>query len=290
VAISVADRRKLHDRAGGECSFPGCQERHSLQEAHIVAKEAGGPRADSSMPRRELDRYDNLILLCPNHHAVVDGNPAQWTVEKLQAMKTAHEEDVARRLEQTPEPTIVLGEPVEYPNEYADRTHLVPDPQYARNGTIRPPLIRTQKERVTYRLYRVPVISEGHDATNVYVQLAKATPLLQKGLANPILHLAGENPGDHVSFSESKGFSLLNGVPREIDVIAITKSPPYRCFIFSIASDDAMEEHDELDGPYIFRLAAFGGGTRDYKVEVDLRQGTLSMVPVVTAKPEVRRD
>jgi hypothetical protein len=182
---------------------------------------------------------------------------------------------------QSPESTIVLGEPVEYPNEYADRTHLVPDPQYASSGTMRPPLIPTQ-ERVTYRLYRVPITSEGCDATNIYVQMAESAPPLQRGLANPILHLAGDR-----SFIESRGFSLLRGIPREIDVIAVTKSGPYRCFIFSIASDDAMEEHDELDGQYIFRLAAFGGATRDYRVEVDLRQGTLSMTPVVSTKSKV---
>jgi hypothetical protein len=107
VAISVAHRRRLHDRAGGECSFPGCHEGQVLEEAHIVAREPGGPRADPSIPRRELDRYDNLILLCPTHHAVVDVEPEEWTVEKLRAMKTAHEDDVARRLAQTPESTIV---------------------------------------------------------------------------------------------------------------------------------------------------------------------------------------
>jgi len=183
----------------------------------------------------------------------------------------------------TPECTIVLGDPVEYPDEYIDRTHLVPDPQYASSGTMRPPLIPTQ-ERVTYRLWRVPVTSEERDATSIYVQLAESVPPLQTGLPNPMLHLAGDKPPD---FIQSRGFSLLRGVPRDIDVIAITKSPPYRCFIFSVASEDAMEEHDELDGQYVFRLAAFGGTTRDYGVEVDLRRGTLSMVPVGTTKSKV---
>ncbi len=76
MAISVADRKKLHGRAGGECSFPECQDRRGLQEAHIIAKEAGGPRADQSIPKQKLDKYDNVILLCPtHHHAVVDAEP-----------------------------------------------------------------------------------------------------------------------------------------------------------------------------------------------------------------------
>ncbi len=237
-------------------------------EAHIVAKGAGGPRADPSIPRRELDRYENLILLCPtHHHAVVDAEPEEWTVEKLRAMKTAHEEDIARRLAQAPERMIILGEPAEYPNEYCDRT----------NG-----------ENVTYRLFRVPITCKGSDTKGVFVQLLE--PRLRKGLPNPTLHLAGDNPPDHKSFGDSHGFRLSDGIPRHIDVIAITKSPPYTCFIFSIASDDAMEEHGELEGEYIFRLSAFGGGTQDYAVQVDLGLGTLSMVPVIATKSKVGED
>jgi len=224
-------------------------------EAHIVAKRKGGPRADPSMPKHELDRYENLILLCPTHHyAVVDAEPQKWTVDKLRAMKAQHEEDIARRLAQSHGRMITLGDPVEYPNEYCDRT----------NG-----------EHVTYRLFRVPIVSRGADAEGVFVQLLE--PRLQKGLPSPMLHLAGDNPSDHRSFQDSSGFDLSDGVPRHIDVIAITKNPPYRCFIFSNASDDAMEEHDELEGEYTFRLGAFGGGTQDYAVEVDLKHGMLSM-------------
>lgn len=97
MAISVADRKKLHDRAGGECSFPDCGERQGLQEAHIVAKEDGGPRADLSMPKAERDKYDNRIMLCPTHHVVIDKQEQEWPVEKLLAMKSAHEQDVAQR-------------------------------------------------------------------------------------------------------------------------------------------------------------------------------------------------
>ena len=99
MAVSVSDRKKLHGRAGGECSFLECHERRGLQEAHIIAKEGGGPRADPSIPKQELDKYENRILLCPtHHHAVVDAEPEEWTVEKLRAMKTEHEQDIARRL------------------------------------------------------------------------------------------------------------------------------------------------------------------------------------------------
>lgn len=105
VVISVADRKKLRDGAGGECSFPDCRFREHLEEAHIVADKPDGPRGDDSMQKPELDAYSNRILLCRNHHAVVDGDAANWTVEKVKDMKALHEEDIAHRLarEESPE-------------------------------------------------------------------------------------------------------------------------------------------------------------------------------------------
>lgn len=61
------------------------------QEAHIVAREEGGPRGDSPLTPDERDRYDNLILLCLEHHKVVDDDPTTWTVNRLHEMKHEHE-------------------------------------------------------------------------------------------------------------------------------------------------------------------------------------------------------
>src|SRR3990170_316296 len=100
--MSVTDRKRLRDGAGGECSFPDCPVRENLEEAHLVAERADGPRGDAAFTRAQLDSYDNRILLCPNHHTIVDGNPTEWTVDKLRRVKAAHEQDVARRLASTP--------------------------------------------------------------------------------------------------------------------------------------------------------------------------------------------
>lgn len=108
VAISNTDRKRLRDRAAGECSFPECHFRDHLQEAHIVADKATGPRGDASFTNVQLDSYDNRILLCPNHHATVDSDSSTWTVEALQAMKVEHERDVERRLGQ---PAVVTTQP-----------------------------------------------------------------------------------------------------------------------------------------------------------------------------------
>ncbi len=90
-----SDRKKLWGLARGMCSL--CKRPHSeveLEEAHIFAREAGGPRADPHMLPRDLNAYENLILLCPNCHSTVDGDINAWTVERLKREKAAHEEYV----------------------------------------------------------------------------------------------------------------------------------------------------------------------------------------------------
>lgn len=105
MTTSVADRKKLWSKAGGECSFKECKVRgEGLMEAHIVARQDGGPRAEPSLAKKDGDRYENLILLCPNHHyIVVDRDPEEWTVETLHRMKKIHEDEIATRGERLTE-------------------------------------------------------------------------------------------------------------------------------------------------------------------------------------------
>lgn len=48
--------------------------------AHIVAHSDTGPRADPSYPKKLRDKYENLILLCGNHHDIVDVQENTYTV------------------------------------------------------------------------------------------------------------------------------------------------------------------------------------------------------------------
>jgi hypothetical protein len=61
------------------------------EECHIVAREQDGPRGESELGREERDDYENLILLCCNHHALIDGDAAGWPVARVKAMKAEHE-------------------------------------------------------------------------------------------------------------------------------------------------------------------------------------------------------
>ncbi len=67
------------------------------QEAHIRSSKADGPRYEAGFER--VDEYDNLILLCPTHHIVVDkDNGAHFSSADLEQMKADHEADVASRM------------------------------------------------------------------------------------------------------------------------------------------------------------------------------------------------
>jgi hypothetical protein len=93
----------LWARAAGMCSHPDCKKRLLLEasgsdeaakigeSAHIIAAMPAGPRGDSEVGNRELNGYENLILLCPNCHATVDKQPDLYMVEKLRTWKAEHE-------------------------------------------------------------------------------------------------------------------------------------------------------------------------------------------------------
>ena len=111
MGITLRDRRLLYHAAGGMCAFPTCDRTlcspdaaangsavNVGEEAHIVAREADGPRGDHPLPEGERDRYDNLILLCTEHHKVIDDatQVPTYTVDRLRQMKVDHEEAIER--------------------------------------------------------------------------------------------------------------------------------------------------------------------------------------------------
>ncbi|HXW33311.1 MAG TPA: HNH endonuclease signature motif containing protein [Acidimicrobiales bacterium] len=56
--------------------------------AHICAKSPDGPRHDPSLLPDKVDDFDNLILLCPNHHHEIDFlRPADFPASYLREMK-----------------------------------------------------------------------------------------------------------------------------------------------------------------------------------------------------------
>lgn len=97
------DLKILFQRSGNRCAFPKCYKSLTYFEdssnghinlsevAHIVARSGDGPRGDYPLPMDQRDTYENLILLCEEHHHVIDEKKYTYTVERLRQMKADHE-------------------------------------------------------------------------------------------------------------------------------------------------------------------------------------------------------
>lgn len=93
----------LFQRSGNQCAFPDCNRVLTAasspvdevvvlgEVAHIVAESPDGPRGASPLTREDRNRYANLVLLCNNHHQIVDSQPETYTIEWLKARKEEHE-------------------------------------------------------------------------------------------------------------------------------------------------------------------------------------------------------
>ena len=61
------------------------------QICHIYAVSTDGPRGKAGLTDKELNSPENLILLCPNHHTVVDKQFETYPAEMLKQWKQDHE-------------------------------------------------------------------------------------------------------------------------------------------------------------------------------------------------------
>ena len=96
-------RRTLDIQSLNQCAFPGCTSilvEPGIGEAgpaivadtcHIHAVSPGGARWKKGLTTEELNSIDNLILLCKNHHAVVDSQPEVYTAAQLKKWKSERE-------------------------------------------------------------------------------------------------------------------------------------------------------------------------------------------------------
>ena len=106
--ISDRDRKYLWGRAGNRCSYnyrgKKCNAKllthvngmlHATgDECYIVGETPKDTRYVDAFPQRIT--YYNLILLCKEHHALIDSDPDTYTVKMLHEMKDAHEAEVEK--------------------------------------------------------------------------------------------------------------------------------------------------------------------------------------------------
>lgn len=96
-----------------ECTHPDCNQRivesptdlsGSLvvgEISHIYAASNDGPRGNSKMSEEERNHPDNLILFCPTHHEIVDGQHETYPATLLKGWKEDHERKFRDRMAAT---------------------------------------------------------------------------------------------------------------------------------------------------------------------------------------------
>lgn len=106
--ISAANRYILWGKAAGRCQYRGCNkplfvdaltksEFNQAYIAHIVADVPGGPRGDKTRSPLLKDDISNLMLMCDEHHRLidkkdVDGHPGALLLQ----MKKEHEDRIEK--------------------------------------------------------------------------------------------------------------------------------------------------------------------------------------------------
>lgn len=102
---SVID--KLYLKAGGRCQFCNknvlmndinCKVINNGNVAHIVAASKDGPRGNDKSFELSQE-IENLMLLCPECHKLIDTDPDLYTVTKLHKIKVEQEENVMKLLD-----------------------------------------------------------------------------------------------------------------------------------------------------------------------------------------------
>lgn len=102
-AVPEGTKRILYLKSRNKCAFPGCdsplvalpkgESQHKIvgELCHIYSDRENGPRGRVGLVENEYNAYENLIMLCPNHHTIVDGQHEAYSAETLKAWKQKHE-------------------------------------------------------------------------------------------------------------------------------------------------------------------------------------------------------
>lgn len=108
-APSALTKYQLCSRAAGRCQFCNkelfvdpftLEDNNNSNLAHIIASSPDGPRGDAIRSHQLSDKIENLMLMCLEHHHLIDQNEELYTEEILLRMKEEHENRV-RELTET---------------------------------------------------------------------------------------------------------------------------------------------------------------------------------------------
>jgi len=100
--IRLRDQKILCLKSGNRCAIPECRKLLVIEKTsrdkesiiaempHIKGEKPKAPRYDKNMTDEERNSCDNLILVCRDHHKMIDDQPNTFKVEKLHQIKKEH--------------------------------------------------------------------------------------------------------------------------------------------------------------------------------------------------------
>ena len=103
--------RRLDKLSGNQCAEPSCQKNLIAEDGqsiiskicHIEAASKNGPRWNANMSDDERRDFSNLILLCDEHHTIIDNkvNEKRFPVSLLKKWKTEHEAKILKLISES---------------------------------------------------------------------------------------------------------------------------------------------------------------------------------------------
>ena len=102
-AVPETTRRILNIKSRNRCAYPGCanplvqlptgNSPHKIigEVCHIHSVKEDGPRGIVGLTHKGYNADENLIMLCPNHHTIIDGQHEAFPAETLKKWKVTHE-------------------------------------------------------------------------------------------------------------------------------------------------------------------------------------------------------
>jgi len=109
-------RYLLWAKSAGRCEFDGCNkllwqdgvtkiEMDFADVAHIIGDRPGGPRGNPVLSAEYCSDISNLMLMCMEHHRMIDRITKTYSDDVLRQMKKVHEERMERLTEIKPDKT-----------------------------------------------------------------------------------------------------------------------------------------------------------------------------------------
>lgn len=107
ISPSPVTKLRLFADSGGYCANPECRAEifreldgeviHIAEIAHIISAGERGPRSSAQLSDQEKSAYDNLILLCPTCHTMIDKAEDKFPEGLILDWKKSHKDRLAEQ-------------------------------------------------------------------------------------------------------------------------------------------------------------------------------------------------